>query len=89
MCNSKTQQGHLEGLFMSKSHTGRYVKVNSSGQVELRLTSGGSPLCYFAFDAVFAILMGDLVQVNRKDGSTVFYKLSSDGYGVSGPYMSI
>ena len=74
---------------MSKVYTGRYVKVNSSGQVELRLTAGGSPLAYFGHDAVFAILSGDIIQVNRKDGSTVFYKLGESGNTVSGPYMSI
>jgi hypothetical protein len=73
---------------MNKAHTGRYVKVNSSGKVELRLTSGGV-LSIFAFDAVFAILTGDIIQANLKNGSTVFYKLSESGNTVSGPYMSI
>lgn len=74
---------------MEKIHTGRYVVVNSSGTVELRLTSGGSPLAYFGYDAEFAILSGNIVQVNLNNGKTVFYKLATDGYSVSGPYMSI
>lgn len=75
---------------MEKIHTGRYVVVNpSTGKVELRLTSGGSPLCYFADNAELAMLSGNVIQVNLKNGSVIFYKLSSDGYCVSGPYMSL
>jgi len=76
-------------IHMQNNHKGRYVVVNSSGTVELRLTSGGAPLAYFGHEAVFAIMMGDLIQVNKKAGQTVFYKLDSTGYAVSGPYMSI
>lgn len=74
---------------MKNNHIGRYVVVNSSGTVELRSTAGGSPLSYFAHEAVFAIMMGDVIQVNLKNGKTVFYKLGPTGYSVSGPYMSI
>jgi hypothetical protein len=73
----------------NKNHVGRYVVVTSSGTVELRLTSGGGPLARFGHDAVFAVMMGDLIQVNKKDGQTVFYKLGTTGYSVSGPYLSI
>jgi hypothetical protein len=74
---------------MECNHKGRYVVVTSSGTVELRLTSGGGPLAYFGHEAVSAVMMGDLIQVNQKNGRTVFYKLGPTGYSVSGPYMSI
>jgi hypothetical protein len=74
---------------MEKIHTGRYVVVNpSTGVVELKLTSGGT-VAYFSNNAELAMLSGNVVQVNLKNGSVVFYKLTNDGYSVTGPYMSL
>lgn len=74
---------------MEKIHSGRYVIVNKSGTVELRLTSGGSPVAYFGNNAEFAMLNGNVIQVNLKNGSVVFYKIGANGLAVSGPYLSI
>jgi hypothetical protein len=74
---------------MTKAHTGRYVKVNSSGQVEIRLTSGGPPVARFCFNAVLAILTCDLIQVNQNNGPTVSDTLCHNGRVVSAPYLSI
>lgn len=79
----------LGDIVMRKIHPGRYVIVNKSGTVELRLTAGGSPVAYFGNNAEFAMLSGDVVQVNLKNGSVVFYKIGENGLSVSGPYLSI
>ncbi len=74
---------------MSEATLGRYVIVNQSGQVELRLTSGGAPVSTFASNAQLALLNGNVIQVNLKNGKVVFYKLGSTGNTVSGPYNSL
>jgi len=63
-----------------------YVVVKNN-KVELRKLGGGTPTATFGNGAVFAILTGNLIQVNLQNGKTVFYKLSSSGTGVSGPYI--
>lgn len=73
---------------MEPIYPGRYVIVNSSGQVELRAMKIGL-LCTFAFNAQLALLNGNIIQVNLKDGSIVFYKIEGNGNIVSGPYMSV
>jgi hypothetical protein len=73
---------------MEKIHTGRFVVVNSSNSVELRLASGGI-LATFSSNAELAVLNGNIIQVNLKTGQVVFYKLTNDGYSVTGPYLSL
>ena len=63
-----------------------YVVVKNN-KVELRKLGGGSATATFGAGAVFAVLTGDLIQVNLQNGKTVFYKLSSSGTGVSVPYI--
>jgi len=73
---------------MEKIHTGRFVTVNSSGQVELRLINVGI-ICKFGFNATYAVISGNTIQVNTKDGKLEYYKLSHDGYSVTGPYLGV
>lgn len=63
-----------------------YVVVKNN-RVELRRMGAGSPVATFAQGAVYAVLTGDHIQVNLKNGKTVFYKLSTSGLNVSGPYI--
>jgi len=63
-----------------------YVVVKNN-RVELRRMGVGSPVAAFGQGAVYAVLTGDHIQVNLKNGKTVFYKLSNSGLGVSGPYI--
>lgn len=70
---------------IAENHSGLFVVVKDD-KVELRRMNGGA-IQRFATGAVFAILSGNIVQVNLKSGKTVFYKLSSSGNSVSGPYL--
>jgi len=70
----------------TSSLSGLYVVVKND-KVELRRMNSSSALQRFASGATFAILSGDTVQVNLKTGKTVFYKLTSSGNSVSGPYI--
>jgi len=72
---------------ISENYAGLFVTVNSSKKVELRRMNGGAPLSTFGSNAVFAILSGNMIQVNLANGKTVFYKLSASGNSVSGPYL--
>jgi hypothetical protein len=74
---------------MQPNYLGKYVVVNSSGTVELRSTAGGGPIATFGHDAQLAMMSGDVIQVNLKNGKVIFYKLSSTGYAVSGPYITL
>lgn len=62
-----------------------YVVVRGN-RVELRRMNTGA-IATFGAGAVHAVLTGNLIQVNLKSGKTVFYKLSSNGNSVSGPYI--
>jgi hypothetical protein len=79
----------MKKLKSFKEQQNKYVAVNASGRVELRLTSSNVPVAVFGNDAVYALLMGDVIQVNLKGGKTVFYKLGGSGNTVSGPYFSL
>jgi len=57
---------------MERNHIGRHVVVNSSGGVELRSTAGGAPLSCFEHEAVFAVMMSDLIRVNKMNWRTFF-----------------
>lgn len=77
---------HLDDINENSTPPQSYVVVRNN-KVELRKIGAGSPSSTFGHGAVFAILTGDLIQVNLKNGKTVFYKLSSSGNSVSGPYI--
>jgi hypothetical protein len=72
--------------YIEEEHAPVYVVVRNN-RVELRRMGVGSPVAAFAQGAVYAVLTGDHIQVNLKNGKTIFYKLSASGMGVSGPYI--
>lgn len=72
--------------YLQESTVPAYVVVRNN-RVELRLMNVGAPIATFAHGAVYAIITGDMVQVNLRSGKTVFYKLSKNQSSVSGPYI--
>jgi hypothetical protein len=72
--------------YLQESSAPAYVTVRG-GRVELRLMNVGGPVAVFSHGAVHAVLTGEWVQVNLRSGKTVFYRLSSSGRSVSGPYL--
>ena len=72
--------------YVTESLAPPYVVVRN-GKVYLHRMNVGAPVASFGQGAVFAVLTGNYIQVNLKNGKTVFYKLSSSGNSVSGPYI--
>lgn len=63
-----------------------YVIVRNN-RVELRRMNSGGAIATFGQGAVYAVITGNLIQVNLSNGKTVFYKLSANNSSVSGPYI--
>jgi len=72
--------------YLTETQVPVYVVVKNN-KVYLHRMNVGAPLATFGQGAVFAVLTGNYIQVNLKNGKTVFYKLSSSGNSVSGPYI--
>lgn len=72
--------------YLAETQAPVYVVVKNN-KVHLHRMNVGAPLATFGHGAVFAVLTGNYIQVNLKNGKTVFYKLSSSGNSVSGPYI--
>ncbi len=65
-----------------------FVRV-SNGRVQLFLPPAGQPYCQFGSGAVSAVIQGDNVIVQCKDGRTEVWQINPNGRSVMGPIRSI
>ncbi len=78
-----TTSGHREVLM--RQNVVRVV----NGKVQLLLLPTSTPVHIFGADAVSAIVQGDTVVVQCKDGRTQIWRINPSGTSVSGPIRSI
>jgi len=90
-CGITTRQVELHVLQLhirNESMHHNFVRV-VNGKVQLFLPPSGSPQCQFGSDAVSAIVQGDTVVVQCKNGRTQIWKINPSGRSVSGPVQTI